>query len=203
MTHSYPGDSVWGAGCIAPGKVGHSRGQLQVHALRGPLTRQELSKRFDVPKVPFGDPALLMGRMHTLPQQSHDYEYGVIPHWIDLELPAVERLRRLGVKVIDIRQSTLDLMNDVSSIRKLLSSSLHGLILADTMGIPNCRVQFSSNVIGGDFKFLDYCHSVGRVHSNHSLNATTTKSTLDGLPFNDRIDWNPDSLLNNAPWNAK
>ena len=203
LSNCYPTDSVWGAGCIAPGEIGHSKGKLQIHALRGPLTLQELRKSFDVPAIPFGDPALLMGRIHKLSSSQPDYEYGVIPHWVDLGLLAVEKLRHLGVKVIDIRQSTEDLLNEISSVKKLLSSSLHGLILADSMSIPNCRVQFSSNVIGGDFKFLDYCLSVGRTHMNHKLDETTSKSTLQRLPFNDCINWNADAILNNAPWDAK
>jgi len=203
MAHAFPGDVIWGSGCIAPGKIGHSRGRLNVHALRGPLTMKELRKECDVPNVPFGDPALLMGRMHSLPTGSEDYEYGVIPHWVDFESPTVERLRQIGVKVIDIRQTTQELLADISSVRKLISSSLHGLILADAMGIPNARVQFSSKVIGGDFKFLDYCLSVGRTHHNHPLDDMTTTSTLDGLVFNDNINWSSDSLLNNAPWHAK
>ncbi len=203
MANAYPGDSVWGAGCIAPGRVGHSRGRLDVHALRGPLTMNELRKHCDVPNVPFGDPALLMGKMHTLPEGNADFEYGVIPHWVDAESPAVARLEQIGVKVIDIRQSTNELLDDISTVRKLMSSSLHGLILADAMGIPNARVQFSSNVIGGDFKFLDYCLSVGRTHHNHPLSTMTTTATLGALAFNDNINWSPDSLLNNAPWHAK
>jgi pyruvyltransferase len=38
----------------------------------------------------------------------------------------------------------------------VLSSSLHGLVLADSFQIPNKRIVLSNNIIGGDFKFKDY-----------------------------------------------
>lgn len=203
MDHAYPGDAAWGAGCIAPGRIGHSRGKLEVHAVRGPLTLRELRRGFDVPNVPFGDPALLMAQMHEMPKENVTFEYAVIPHWVDFDLSVIQRLRQLGVKVIDIRQSTQQLLKDLSGVGKVLSSSLHGLILADAIGIPNCRVQFSTNVIGGDFKFLDYCMSVGRNHSNHPISNEVKIQDLDRLPFNDRIKWDADSILNSAPWNAQ
>ena len=203
MDHAYPGDAAWGAGCIAPGRIGHSRGKIEVHAVRGPLTLRELRRGFDVPNVPFGDPALLMAQMHEMPKENVTFEYAVIPHWVDFDLSVIHRLRQLGVKVIDIRQSTQQLLKDLAGVGKVLSSSLHGLILADAIGIPNCRVQFSTNVIGGDFKFLDYCMSVGRNHSNHPISNEVKIQDLNRLPFNDRIKWDADSILNSAPWNAQ
>ncbi len=201
MSHSMPGDCVWGAGCIAPGKTGYSRGELDIRAVRGPLTLNELRKCSNITPVPFGDPALLMPQMHTLPANQTTHEYGLIPHWIDSDLAVVERLKALGVKIIDIRQPTQSLILDIASVKKILSSSLHGLIISDAFGVPNARVKLSSNVIGGDFKFIDYCLSVRREHSFTSLNDDSTASKLDQIKFNDHIHWNPDLILSNAPWN--
>lgn len=201
LSHAMPGDCVWGAGCIAPGKTGHSRGELHVRAVRGPLTLKELREHINVTSVPFGDPALLMSQMHTLPANQITHEYGLIPHWIDAGLAVVERLRALGVKIIDIRQPTKSLLLELASVKKVLSSSLHGLILSDAFGVPNARVSLSSNVIGGDFKFIDYCLSVSREHSSTSLDDGSTISKLDRIQFNDHIHWNPDLILSNAPWN--
>ena len=38
----------------------------------------------------------------------------------------------------------------------ILSSSLHGCIFSDLLGVPNTRVVIGDNVIGGRFKFDDY-----------------------------------------------
>ena len=33
---------------------------------------------------------------------------------------------------------------------------MHGLVLADALGIPNRRARVSDRLIGGDYKFADY-----------------------------------------------
>jgi hypothetical protein len=38
----------------------------------------------------------------------------------------------------------------------VLSSSLHGLIAADALGVPNAWIGLSDALRGGDFKFRDY-----------------------------------------------
>ena len=48
--------------------------------------------------------------------------------------------------------------------RQILSSSLHGIILSDAYGIPNCWVEFSDD-IDKSFKFNDYYLSVGKERS--------------------------------------
>lgn len=42
------------------------------------------------------------------------------------------------------------------SCKCVLSSSLHGLIVADALGVPNRRIVLSDKIIGGDLKFDDY-----------------------------------------------
>ena len=43
-----------------------------------------------------------------------------------------------------------------------MSQSLHGLIFADSLLIPNVWLDFGSIHIGGQFKFYDYFSTVGR-----------------------------------------
>lgn len=151
---------VWGSGFIREDEplVGRPRA---VHAVRGPLSRESLRKQgVECPEV-YGDPALLLPRFYN-PVVPKRYAVGIIPHYIDKGHPWLERCRRdPQVLVIDIEGGLQEFVRAVKSCEAILSSSLHGLICADAYGVPNAWVQFSEDVIGGDYKFRDYRLSIG------------------------------------------
>ena len=193
MDHAYPGDAAWGAGCIAPGRIGHSRGKLEVHAVRGPLTLRELRRGFDVPNVPFGDPALLMAQMHEMPKENVTFEYAVIPHWVDFDLSVIQRLRQLGVKVIDIRQSTQQLLRLVRGWQSAFQAAWLDL---ERNRIPNCRSN-SARCHRWRLQVSRLMHVVGRNHSNHPISNEVQLGWTASI--HDRIKWDADSILNSAP----
>lgn len=86
------------------------------------------------------------------------YPVGIIPHYRDQQLPAVKESagRFNGAVVIDVQGEPLDVLQQIASCERILSSSLHGLIVADALDIPNRHVHFSGNVRGNGFKFKDY-----------------------------------------------
>jgi pyruvyltransferase len=43
----------------------------------------------------------------------------------------------------------------------VLSSSLHGLVIADSLRIPNQWAKLSTLIIGDDYKFVDYYSCFG------------------------------------------
>ncbi len=43
-----------------------------------------------------------------------------------------------------------------------ISSSLHGVIVAESLGLPTVAVSFGDRVPGGQFKFADYFEGTGR-----------------------------------------
>ena len=47
-------------------------------------------------------------------------------------------------------------LNKINVCETILSSTLNGLIAADSLNIPNQWIRVSDGVIGGDFKFNDY-----------------------------------------------
>ena len=83
---------------------------------------------------------------------------GLIPHYIDRDDPRVKALASQipGVVVLDVFLEPLELLRRAAACGFILSSSLHGLIVADSFGIPNAWISFSDSVRGAGFKFADY-----------------------------------------------
>ena len=65
---------------------------------------------------------------------------------------------------IDIQAGVEKVVEEVVKCRRIISSSLHGIILADALGIENKWV-YSDFVLGGGFKFRDYAASLGEAIS--------------------------------------
>lgn len=163
------GSIVWGTGEIADGMtfMAGDVKPLWVAAVRGPMTRARLiASGIDCPDV-YGDPALLFPTFYK-PEIEKRYRLGVVPHYIDATMPFLDNLAgREDVKVIDITgagrtEKVYSFIDEVLACERIVSSSLHGLILADAYGIPTLWARFSSNVFGDGFKFGDYNLSVGR-----------------------------------------
>lgn len=151
---------VWGSGFIREDEalVGKPKA---VHAVRGPLSREKLLRQgVDCPEV-YGDPALLLPRFFN-PSIGKTHTVGIIPHYVDKDHPWVKSQGRdPQVRIIDIESGIEEFVLAVKSCEVILSSSLHGLICADSYGVPNAWIQLSSKVIGGDFKFRDYRSAIG------------------------------------------
>lgn len=164
---------VWGSGLIIdhPG----ARHSLVPLALRGQLTRDALGAD---KATPLGDPGLLSARM--IARAVSRQEIGIVPHYSDKTHPMVAALARLpGVRIIDVERDGPSVCTDIASCAAVLSSSLHGLIVADAFGIPNHRLRFGGKIKGGDFKFLDYASALGRADiAAHSLATPEDALTL-------------------------
>jgi hypothetical protein len=148
---------VWGTGIIDARPVASAR-HLNVLSLRGPLTAASIAPGC----TSFGDPGLLVGEMFQ--ERTKRHAVGIVPHYVDEDSPAVAALldRLPGARRISVNAPAMDVVRAISECEVILSSSLHGLIVADALGIPNARLSFSDRIKGGDFKFADYGASVGR-----------------------------------------
>ena len=203
VMHFTKSDSiVWGSGCIDKGMVGQK--PKKVYSVRGPLTRDELIKRgIECPEV-YGDPALLYPIIYN-PKTDKKYKWGIIPHYIEFEssedVEVLKNLESQGFKIIDICSGEKEFINELLEVENVVSSSLHGLIMADAYGIPNARVNISNKLIGGHFKFRDYYLSVGRQEDlGLQLTKDTTLDEIMGLHFNCDINFDVESYLKSSPW---
>lgn len=135
----------------------------KVLAVRGPLTLKTLS----IPNkqsIVLGDPGLLADEL--IPNQDKLYEVGLIPHWTDKSLELNPIFKRLNPRIIRVDDDPIKIITEIAQCKKIVSSSLHAVVLADAFGIPR-RTELSPRVLshphqeGGDFKWRDYNLSIG------------------------------------------
>ena len=193
---------VWGTGAFGTEQSKQINRHARYHAVRGPLSRQLLLNRgLDVPEV-YGDPALLAPLFFDAPE-TKTHEIGLVLRWSEfdwLKAPVGE-----GVTIIDLGSPDVEkTLTQILSCKMIITSSLHGLIIADTFGIPNAFLA-STTPKGGIFKYLDYFASVDKFRKATAFDVGREQLDLDTLQknfvFDDRpIDFDPDTLLRACPF---
>ncbi len=169
-----PHTIVWGTGYQRANPTVPT-GPLDIRAVRGKLTRDLLIQQgFDCPEV-YGDPALLLPRYYK-PEFEHVYRVGVLPHYVDhtpeVLAPYIDDEDAL---IINVRDSVESIIDRIVSCKRIITSSLHGLIVADAYGIPVEWVEWSDKVIGDGFKFRDYFSVRGEVDLDALMEACPFK----------------------------
>lgn len=133
---------------------------LDVRAVRGPLTKKFLSNLgISAPSI-YGDPALLLPyffpefKLSSIPK----YDYVVIPHLSEVSLFT-------GVENVVLPTEPWEqVIEKILQSKFVISSSLHGLIIAEAFGIPARMLRVTYNE--PDFKYLDYYLGTGRATFN-------------------------------------
>jgi len=131
----------------------------QILALRGPLTAIGIKGDYVL-----GDLGLLADELVPLPEKK--YDLGIVPHWTDKTLEHTPVFKQFKPKIIRVTDNPLDVIREIGECKKIVSSSLHGIITADAFNIPR-RIEVAPRMIshthqeGGLFKFLDYSASLG------------------------------------------
>jgi len=145
---------VWGTGAMFE-ESAISLSDAKVRAVRGLLTRCRIPQA--TPSA-LGDPALLANLIPTSWDQCVKYELSILPHYVDMNDDELCKFLRRNpdVHVIDPCQPVLQVLRDIQSSQAVLSSSLHGLIVADAYGVRNGWTKLSDKLSGGTFKFHDY-----------------------------------------------
>ncbi|MFC8600575.1 polysaccharide pyruvyl transferase family protein [Isoptericola sp. NPDC057191] len=205
ISQATAGSVVWGSGTYGTEGRAEVSPDAQYTAVRGPLTRAKLgaSKGFgiDVPEV-YGDPALLLP-LYYRPKVPVTHEYGVAVRWSE------RRWARAtfgpGVKLVDFARGDVEaVVRELLSCRRIVTSSLHGLIVSDAYGIPNAWLA-SGSPRGGVFKFYDYFASVEKFRSPQRFDLAagpvTGERLRDSLAFSaERIEYDYRPLLDASPF---
>ncbi len=170
---------VWGSGVSGQERTFvHPESIL---AVRGPKTKV-FCDRYGIqcPEV-YGDPALLLPLVYQSRRgvqcsivassvqevQKTSYRLGIIPHVVDLHHLVIEEIREKyadEILIIDLAhyKKWTDVIDQICSCERILSSSLHGLIVSDAYQVPSCWIELTGNISGGYFKYYDYAASVNR-----------------------------------------
>ena len=185
------GHEVWGSGWNGRSDLS-KRPEPKIHAVRGPMTRAAcLIWGWDCPAV-YGDPAILLPLLISHPRVTEGPTIGYIPHFKS------ERWTLPGCVTISPRtKDILYFIQVLNCCSVIMSESLHGLILADTYGIPSVWVPRESKRKNPlpptwEFKYHDYYASIG-VEREPSMNP-------DDAQLNPIPEGMADKLLEVCPW---
>ncbi len=151
---------VWGSGFIRPPAADEPCHDVAALAVRGALSAARLAPERRI-GLRFGDPGILANRLVDGRVRAK-YALGVVPHYQDVGHPQVRRLAALSrhVRLIDVTWTPEEVAREIASCEAVVSSSMHGLIFADSLGVPNVHLRLGSRVIGGLYKFRDYDSAV-------------------------------------------
>lgn len=150
---------VWGAGII---KANSQISRTKILAVRGPISYSRvLASGMKMKKI-WGDPALLLPFYFSAPKKSKSYKTLITPHYIDYDIAKKEFDGKKDLTFLDLKVGDIEgVISEIATADFIFSSSLHGLIVAHTYGVPAIWVKFSDKLDGDDIKFNDYFLSVG------------------------------------------
>lgn len=199
LQHAISNNIIWGSGFISENNIVKDIPE-KIYAVRGKLTRNKLLKiGIDCPEV-YGDPALLYPKFYY-PKIEKKYKLGIVPHYIDKNNSNIPHFVDTEILIIDIMSGYENVIQQILSCERIVSSALHGIIISDAYKIPAMWIKFSNKVIGNGFKFRDYFSSVNRKEKQPFV--VTEETTLKDFfnlfyPYEIKIDL--DKLYQECPF---
>lgn len=143
--------TVWGSGCLQDHMFWWRKiRKLDICSVRGPLTREVMRKNgYDCPEI-YGDPAILMPLIYKPKNIRKNKDYVVISHH------SVQIEEGILSPITTDYKSFIDKILEAELV---ISSSLHGIILAEAYGVPAIMLD---NAQVSRFKYCDWYYSTER-----------------------------------------
>jgi pyruvyltransferase len=174
-------DVIWGSGINGKrlNKMDYQFANLDIRAVRGPLTRQFLMEQFNIvcPEI-YGDPALLFPyffpefKKKTCPSR----DYIIIPHYSELKLFSND-----DEHIVNSTDPWNEVLEQILDSRFVISSSLHGIVVAEAYGIPARLLRITENE--PLFKFQDYYFGTNRPYFQFANSIEEALQMGGELPF--------------------
>ncbi|EAJ0333571.1 polysaccharide pyruvyl transferase family protein [Campylobacter lari] len=163
---------IWGSGFLKEiPKQYIAKRRFDIRALRGKKTQQllETLSGKKMHNVTLGDPGIL-AELLVDKKYTKIYKVGIVPHYAELTQDIFQKLANAIPKsiLINPQDNCLDNLKKIYQCECILSSALHGLIVADEMNIPNIRLIASDLIADTQFKFEDY-YSAYNINSHYFI----------------------------------
>lgn len=165
----YPKAYVWSMGFISnkenDGKI--YKKNIKFCSVRGELSKKRIEKilgnKLDIST---GDAGLLSSYLIANKHIEKKYDVGIIAHFREKDEPFFEKLKDKipNSVIIDVQDTPLNVINKIAECNSIVSSSLHGLIISDSLRVPNVHVVVTNKMLGDGFKFNDYYSCFGIEH---------------------------------------
>ena len=192
--------TVWGSGFRCSENANQSKDRLcglnlDLRLIRGPLTRDKLLEMgFECPKL-YGDPAIIMPIIYEPKVVHNPNGVLIIAHYSDYDDFMKSKYSNMVVNA-----GTKDykmIINKIRLSKKVISSSLHGIILAESYGVPAVLVNVNPDL--DLFKYQDYYLSTNRknVPIAHSLEEAIN---MEPPKLPDNLKELQQNILNSFPY---
>jgi pyruvyltransferase len=157
--NNYDNLSILGSGIRTENDLIRKKINMKIYSVRGPLSKKYLENYGYEVNETYGDPALLLPNFYKPKKISLcKNKIGVVGH-----ITNFHKYKNIPSRYISINPTWKwdKVIDYISSCELILSSSLHGLIMADAYNVPNIWLdEFPLNE--GHFKFKDYFLSQDR-----------------------------------------
>lgn len=164
----WPKTYVWGTGFMEyRADQPFFRKNMIFCATRGELSKKRVEKLIgcSLGDVPTCDGGILAAELlDEMPAKK--YSVGIIPHIKEQTEKEFKDLKERfeNSVIIDLLADPMDVIKQMAECEYIISSSLHGLIVADAFHIPNVHVKVTNNMLGDGFKYDDYFSGYGIEH---------------------------------------
>lgn len=203
-------DVVWGVGVNSKNRLAFPAGsKIRFLSVRGPLTRSAvLDQGFQCPPI-YGDPGLLFPMLFDDEVRKRRAELELAAQRLGLRMPETIVIPNInddrflpyfaspdldnGVMIVRPNLSPFTVAAYISAAKRVVSSSLHGLVFADVYGRPTTRMisQYEP-----EFKYSDYYLGTGRPPPMAYANVEAALDGVEAAP----LDWDPAPLLEAFPF---
>ena len=130
--------------------------KYDIRAVRGPITATILRIAGYNCSCIYGDPAILMPLIYNPTMKKKKYNISVIQHYSQANKPKREGLNYINTATTDYK----NFIDEIVLSEMVISSSLHGIILSETYGIP--AILLCDGMQEEIMKFFDWYYSTGR-----------------------------------------